>query len=240
MRKSASIGFHLLFEKSPPFATAVSKMKRHRTLLVSEYLKPRRRGRPRKAKPVAPPVPRAFDFGFTARRPLVPLAAVTMFLDKSAREVLALIEQGELRWAFDIRSSKAERREVRVLRQSLFEFTGLYSPPENPSGGEGEFAKIIGLILPKGTIPSPGGASGAGFRLKMRLPAAEFRKLRFPREPVLRATEIAQSFSCLGQHVHNLIREKSLQAANLRCGPKASPLVTRASVVEFLKQRRMS
>ena len=32
--------------------------------------------------PPEPPVPRPFDFGFTASRPLVPLPAVLMFLKK--------------------------------------------------------------------------------------------------------------------------------------------------------------
>jgi hypothetical protein len=62
----------------------------------------------------------------------------------------------------------------------------------------------------------------------------------FPREPILRGTEVAQCFSCLSQHVINLLREKSLAAVNLRRGPKASPLILRSSVVEFLRQRRMS
>src|SRR5579871_6890261 len=86
-------------------------------------------GRARKEEAVAP-IPRPFDFGFTARRPLVPLRAVSMYLDKGTRQVLTLIEGGTLRWTFDIRSTRAARREVRVFRQALFEFTGLYAPTE--------------------------------------------------------------------------------------------------------------
>jgi len=82
-------------------------------------------GKPREAAPVAAPVPRPFDFGFSERRPLVPLPAVMMFLDRTANEVVELIEDGKLRWAFDIRTTKAGSREVRILRQSLFEYTGL-------------------------------------------------------------------------------------------------------------------
>ncbi len=224
-------------------------MKMFSTLLIPT--KPKRRRR-RRARPViVAPVPRAFDFGFTARRPLVPLRAVTMFLNMNAREVLALIEEGKLRWAFDIRSGKAQRREVRVLRQSLFEFTGLHAPTARADNAEREeFLKVIELILPPGTVVSPTKIPGrevglaadesANFHLKLRLPSASFQKLIFPQEPILQGTEVARCFSCLSQHVLNLIDEQTLQAVNLRRGPKASPLVTRSSVIKFLKERRMS
>jgi hypothetical protein len=140
---------------------------------------------------------------------------------------------------------------VRVLRQSLFEFTGLYVPRNIPRGGEAaEFAGIMGLVLPPGVVMLPKLAAGPGQRareraarrlqIKMRVPPAAFRQLLFPKEPILVGTEVAQCFSCNGQHVINLLREKSLQAVNLRRGEKASPLVTRSSVVEFLRARRIS
>ena len=205
----------------------------------------------RVSKPVVAPIPRAFDFGFTARRPLVPLPAVTMFLNRETRDVLTLIEGGQLRWAFDIRTAKSARREVRVLRQSLFEFTGLYAPTELPPDAEKtEFSKVIDLILPPGitvaTADIPLHGTGQNPRnslsllLKIRLRTISDPRLLFPREPILRGTEIAQCFSCNRQHLVNLIHEKSLSALDLKHGPKASPCVTRASVIEFLKQRRMS
>ena len=80
---------------------------------------------PRRDSNIAAPLPRPFDFGFTARTPLVPLPAAVLFLNRKQRAVMALIESGELRWAFDIRSAGASTREVRVLRDSLFEFAGL-------------------------------------------------------------------------------------------------------------------
>jgi len=46
----------------------------------------------RVAKKIVPPVPRPFDFGFTPQRPLVPMRAVTMFLNRNAKDVLSLIE----------------------------------------------------------------------------------------------------------------------------------------------------
>jgi hypothetical protein len=200
----------------------------------------------RVAKKIVAPVPRPFDFGFTPQRPLVPMRAVTMFLNRDAKDVLSLIEDGKLRWAFDIRSVKATHREVRVLRQSLFEFGGLYSPSEPlEERGDLEFLKIINSVLPPGVVVSPSqvfrrGKATTNFHVKMRVTSATFRKLLFPREPILRGTEVARCFCCLPQHVLNLVKEKSLQGVNLRLGPKASPLITRASVVQFLKERRMS
>lgn len=203
---------------------------------------------------VVPPVPKPFDFGYTARRPLVPMSAVMMFLNKRFGEVISLIEDGKLRWVFDIRSENAKRREIRVLRQSLFEYVGLMSPdPELVETEREEFARIMSLILPRGVVLSPFifnalpqktcTRSSRSFHLKLRLPARSIPALRcqaFPREPVMRGTEIAWCFSCLNQHVLNLIRENSFRTVHVRRGPKASPLVTRESVVEFLRKRRMS
>jgi hypothetical protein len=206
------------------------------------------RQRKRQPKPIFVPIPRPFDFGFTAMRPLVPMAAVAMFLNKRPHEVMELIENGQLRWAFDIRHPAVERREVRVLRGSLFEFTGLWAPPEKARRDEAtELAAVIETFLPKGIVLKPavspsssGDQAARQFQIKLRFAAAALNQPLIPREPILRGTEIAQCFSCLSQHVLNLLKAKAFAAVNLRRGPKASPLVTRASVVEFLKQRRMS
>lgn len=205
-------------------------------------------------KEFAPPIPRPFDFGFTKRRPLLPMPAVAMFLNKRSREVMELIEDGELRWAFDIRSAKAGRREVRVLRQSLFEYAGLFSrEPEKPETEKDEFLRIMDLILAKGTVLSPVAfnrvpaamctPASRSFHLNLRLPVssvASLRKKVYPPESVLCGTEVARCFSCMSQHVTNLIKENSLRTVEMRRGVKASPLVLRASVVEFLQKRRMS
>ena len=207
-------------------------------------------GRPRLREELFVPVPRPFDFGFTARRPMVPLAAVMLFLNKDAHEVFTLIDDGKLHWAFDIRSARASRREVRVLRESLFDYTGL-SPLVGKSRGEKPgFKDIVEIIVPPGIVVStrdiPLHGTGSqpqnslSLLLKRRLSAKAIAKLVFPDEPILTATEIAQAFSCDQQHITNLIREKSLRALNIRRGPKASHLVPRSSVIEFLKKRKLS
>jgi hypothetical protein len=200
---------------------------------------------------IFPPVPKPFDFGISARRPLVPLPAVSMFLDLTAKEVLALIEEGKLRWAFDIRTEHSGRREVRVLRQSLFELIGLCERKRSANNSDtAEFREISELILPKGVLASPAGMAVAKPEPMPKIPANPPLKTRFepfapPKvifasEPVLLGTEVAQCFSCISQHVLNLLREKSLESVNLRRGPKASPLIIRRSLVHFLENRRMS
>src|SRR5260221_12349369 len=87
--------------------------------IVRAFLLPPKR-KPREAPPVAAPVPRPFDFGFTERRPLVPLPAVVMFLGRAADEGVELIEGGQLRWAVDICTAKAAPPEGRGPRQNLF------------------------------------------------------------------------------------------------------------------------
>ncbi|MDB6020490.1 MAG: hypothetical protein JWQ04_347 [Pedosphaera sp.] len=208
-----------------------------------------RRSRPGPRQPV-PPIPAKFNFGLTARRPLVPLAAASLFLNLNHREVIDLIEAGKLRWAFDIRSCDATRREIRILRRSLFEFSGLNSRAEPPRAEEVEFQRVMDLILPQEVIQSPtslrwrkadwSSRSVRNFQHEMRLKPLRYEKLTFPEEPVLRGSEIAEYFSCLRQHVVNLIGEKMFQLVDLPIGPKASPFVTRASVIKFLKERRMS
>ncbi|HZV36742.1 MAG TPA: hypothetical protein VFB72_19350 [Verrucomicrobiae bacterium] len=201
------------------------------------------------AKP-AMPIPIKFTFGFTGRHPLVPMRAAAMFVNVTMGELLALIEGGELRWTFDIRSRHAARREIRILRQSLFEYAGLCSLPRTSLEKGPELRQIAHLILPEEIIvpakTSPGWktvkqrGSARNFQHEMRIVSARYSALKFPKEPVLRATEIAECLSCQPQHVSNLIHDKVFKLIDFPLGPKASPFVTRESVIQFLEQRRLS
>lgn len=176
--------------------------------------------RSRRTMPVVPPLPRPFDFGLSARTPLVPLSLVAMFLNRKPRTVMGLVESGELRWAFDIRSAAAASQEVRVFRDSLFEYVGLRSRECVHDSDEREFADIIKSMLP-GPKPS-------------RQPASVIQAA----QPMVRAAEVAQCFSCSNGHVHNLVRDHLLRGANTR-KPGANLEIQRASVVEFLWKRRV-
>lgn len=207
--------------------------------------KPRPRCIPR-PRPL-PPVPVKFNFGFTGRHPLVPLAAAGMLLNRTTREVLALLDDGNLRWGFDIRTRAASRREVRILRQSVFQCAGLCEIPISPRLDATEFRQIVDLILPDEIIVGTDGAdwktqpqNGRNFQHESRLGSREYKELKLPKEPVLRATEIAECFCCIPQHVTNLIGDNFFRVLDLPIGPKASPFVTRESVIQFLKERRIS
>lgn len=52
-------------------------------------------------------------------RPLLPLEVVMVLLDRNEDDVLALIDTGELSWAWDIRTPAADRREIRVWRDDV-------------------------------------------------------------------------------------------------------------------------
>lgn len=53
------------------------------------------------------------------RRPLAPIGAAMMLLDLDEDQVLSLIEEGGLAWAWDIRGPGASRREVRIWLGAL-------------------------------------------------------------------------------------------------------------------------
>lgn len=53
-----------------------------------------------------------------------------VLLDQDQDAVLALIEDGHLAWAWDIRSREAERREVRIWRESLISHLAGHRQPD--------------------------------------------------------------------------------------------------------------
>jgi len=177
----------------------------------------------RERHPVAP-VPRPFDFGFTANCPLVPMPAVMLFLNRKQRAVVGLIESGQLRWAFDIRSANAATREIRVLRNSLFEYTRLRPRECFHESDRHEFADIIKAILPE---PRP----------KRPQPRPPLQTARG--EPVVTSAQVAQCLSCSTGHVRKLLGEKLLRAPARRAAGD-DVILLRASVVEFLWKRRMT
>jgi hypothetical protein len=201
-----------------------------------------------------------FDFGVSLRTGLVPMTAVRLLLGKSLLAANAMIEEGHLRWVFDIRCTRAGRREIRVLRQSLLECAGLSVIPvqdNRPSGEDEDFQYNVAAVFPKGFKLTPQSASAGthtlnrhatapadestGIRISTLPNAAalDMRKNMFPDEPVLRGTDVARFFACSGEHIAKLIAEGLIDTANFRRGPTVTPLVFRASVLKFLKERRV-
>ena len=172
-------------------------------------------------------IPSSLDFGLAERRPLVPLPAVTLFLDRRPREILALIESGRLRWAFDIRTRNARAREIRVWRDSLLEFAGLKLRPQPPSGDQEEFDAMMSQMLPEQEEPP-----------KPAPPPAGVVPLIHKFEPTVSGGDVARCLSCAQGHVVNLLRDRLLAPSSERV-PQGRLLVTRSSVIEFLRRRRI-
>src|SRR5262249_36620769 len=111
----------------------------------------------RARRPPPEPLPRPFDFGLSTRHPLLPLDSAMLYLNMEKRDVMGLIEDGKLRFAFDIRTASSANREVRVCRQSLLEYTrSCESEKPRHETDEQEFRRVTDEIVPSGTLLRPG------------------------------------------------------------------------------------
>jgi len=54
-----------------------------------------------------------------AARPLVPVEVLMTLGDLHEDDALELVQSGQIAWAWDIRAPSAERREIRIWRESL-------------------------------------------------------------------------------------------------------------------------
>jgi len=79
-------------------------------------------------------------------RPLMPIEAVQWRLDKDESQVRALIDEGELLWAFNIAHPTAEAPAVRVLAQSVEDY--LASSVRPAEDEERDWQRVAGLIFP--------------------------------------------------------------------------------------------
>jgi hypothetical protein len=123
-------------------------------------------------------------------------------------EIMGLIEEGLITYAFDITCKAANKQAVRILSHSLAayqEFLRTGKKPRYP-----EFYEVMNLILPP--------------------------------PPEIKAVELARLFSCSAEHMINLVRERLVKVAHgKKWGPgrNNSPLILRASIVEFLEERQI-
>jgi hypothetical protein len=168
-------------------------------------------------------IQREFDLKLPTGRPLVPIEAIMVLLDKSEDDILNLIECGFLRWAFDIstpppnlepRTSNVEpgrrRRELRVYRESVLDYLhdAHQQPPYYSFEPEPTLERVITVILPPGT------------------------------QPTLMASKFARRLTCSSQHVLNLIDAQVIPTITVRRrGPNGSPLIERSGARAFLRSR---
>lgn len=152
----------------------------------------------------------AFDLRLPAGRPLVPIEAVMVLLDRDEDDVMNLIDTGALRCAWNIASPGSERREIRVWRDSVLAY--LKGQPTNAK----EEINLRAII--KGFLPAPTLLQGWS---------------------TIRGVEIARRLSCSQWLVGNLITTGELHIA-FPVADKVSPYVQHNSLVEFLIRREMS
>jgi len=144
------------------------------------------------------------------RRPLVSISTALALVDADdERQIIEMIEQGKLRWAFDVADGKRLKREVRILGASINEYlTGQQAPSCSAAD---DFARAIGIIFPvvPATVPTP---------------------------------TIARAFSVSPDHVLNLCRSCEIctvKGHTWHRGPRGAAQIVTASIIAFLKRRRM-
>lgn len=135
-------------------------------------------------------------------------------------EVLAMIQDGRLLYAWDIGSRSSGKQLVRILARSIADFQ------------QGRTASLASRMR--------AGAEEFNQVLKELFPAVSYK----PHGPAtIRAATFTRRLCASHDHVLGLCREGSLRfAKGTKCttGPHGSPEIEFASVVEFLRQRRIT
>lgn len=166
----------------------------------------------------------------TFKQPLVNLWTAVAALGVLEDEVLRMIQDGSLRFAWNIACKNSGKQYVRILAHSISDFQA------------GKSASPSGLNLRR-TLAFHGTSARSDEEYQRAI------KLIFPaisHKPdgtaCLRLTTIQRRFSVTHTHMARLVREGSLQMCKgdvFRSGPNGSPAITFASVLAFMKARRM-
>jgi hypothetical protein len=142
--------------------------------------------------------------------PLVSLEVAALALGRSRKQTLEMIVARQLAWCFDF--ALQARGEIRVLTQEVARIQG-------HAGRVPDFDTAVHIIFP--SLPK------AAFGIVAKMPL----------------TVVAKQLSIGSDHALRLARDGSLRLVKgTRCrrGPGGSPEIEFASVVEFIKQRRIA
>lgn len=139
---------------------------------------------------------------------LVPLRVCSVALGVSEIQIMSMVEEGKLRWVWDMRRSSARRAFVLVLAQSILYAQTGRAGPDLPLSDEEGWEKVLGIVLPH-------------------------------QKPLIKGSELVRAFSISSQHMMNLVNDGALVALNARRLRTSTPIITRESVVKFLKERRI-
>ncbi len=146
------------------------------------------------------------------RRPTAHLVTVVTLLGlKGVDDVIALVEGGKLRWAWNIATPNARRREWRILSRSVNDY--LIHAPAPDISDEDEFQQVVAELFPDAdaTVPATAVAhtlNGSQDHIACLVRSRELIPIRGQVRP--------------------------------RTGKNASPLIQFSSVVGFLRKRRVS
>lgn len=141
----------------------------------------------------------------TYRLPMTSIDGAKPLLGLNEDEIMALIEDGKIRWAWDLACQSEHARFVRILNRSLVCY-------EKPFLGQPETLDgVLELILP----PSS--------KITGRV----------------RGTELQRACNVSSTHIINLVEAGLLSGGDWKRGPQGSPLITRASIARFLKERTL-
>jgi len=134
-------------------------------------------------------------------------------LDANEDSILAKIDQGLLRWAWDIAAPQAKRRDLRIYRGSLTAYL------------DGDHLKPPDAI---GSAPDP---DAIGI----------LHDILGPDVPQLSARRLAARFTCSPTHIYALIASGCLEPlGDWRRGPHGSAIISRSSAEKFLIARRIT
>jgi hypothetical protein len=150
------------------------------------------------------------------KRPLVNLLTAVAALDRTEDEVMGLVDEGKIAYAFNFASPDSQRRTVRILAQSIADFQN--GKIATATSDAEQFNQAVRLIFP-GVTTKPGG----------------FQSVRM--------VTIYRRLSLDHNHVANLCRSgemRLVKGAKFRGGPNGSPEVEFNSVVQFLQRRRIA
>lgn len=151
----------------------------------------------------------AIERALPTGRPLVPAQALMVVLDRSEDDIKYLWEAGLLRFAFDVASPCAKRKEVRVWRESVLEYQTGNTDYILRRNDAADLARAVAACVPAGNGP---------------VPLAKLARLWTVSSTHLHDLVKAGSISALaGQDL------KQTQ----------TPALDRQSVIEFLQRRRI-
>ncbi len=140
---------------------------------------------------------------------LVPLRLCSVAFGIGEDEIMEMIEDGRLQWAFDLRRKNSKKMFVFVLAESLQKAQdNLINRLAFYNDEDKEWNRVIEIILPH-------------------------------KKPLIKGSEIVKAFSISSQHMMNLVNDRLLVALNVKRRRTATPIITRDSIINFLRERRI-